>query len=861
MSHEREGRYRESGGADTPGTVTELAPGKRTLTQALETPMHAPGSPAHPVQRRLRNAPSVGADLDLDAAPIADGLAAAFLAPRSPVQAKAAALIETEPQQVHAAAERGTATPSTTLPYRAELEASLGHDLSGVQAHVGGAAEKAAADMGAEAFATGDHVVLPANPSLHTVAHEVAHVVQQRDGVQLAGGVGAAGDVYERHADTVADRVVRGEPSGDLVTGTTAAGPVSSAVQKQESAAPAAAEAEAPYEPSWDDIVAASTGDDDAMDALDIAWIDSLPEDLPTQIDRSFAVSKQHAVVKLLMKKRTAAIKAQHKKDVATLDRDTKARLGKGARIKDDEQYKVARAALDDNQAQELEAASAVAQTEAGAKSQKVETTSSAVAAPDKELPWMQGRLLARVNFVAWGSYVLGSTAKLKAHYAGVASVPGASSIVLSQDATARFVSARAWFEAQFPGNTFLRRGGGLQIRNRHQGDHAKGKLGHPLGIAVDFDATANPHQKDKVAQFMLRQFGGTPAASPGAAREEGANSMELPEGSARTVEAMGDAMDEGDALTKRQLAFLTQAQAAYEEMFATSERFQDSLRDQMPALRKAQEVYLTVVRPGQHRLVEVQRNLGRLRKKSRNASDPKIAALQAEEIQLKATVGAAHAGVSATMLSAFSPWIGEMQGFVDKAKQDHGADMSMKVDAATARSLVPQIQKATQPRQLKRFLADSKSKAIFAGFDADLIDQSFEAARDAMAARAEEVANARTAAAGVWFRQELIERLTADPVAVFGTGSDVVADPSVMQYLEKGFVRHDELNRPGDGVDDNKIREVFNGEFMKAMLMHGWYTGAAWNSSVDTMHFDFLEGYAAIVNSGGDDKMYGPTD
>jgi hypothetical protein len=217
MSHEREGRYRESGGADTPGAAAELAPGKRTLTQALEAPRRAHGFPTDAVQRRLRNAPSTGAD-PLDAAPIADGLAAAFLAPRAPVQARAGSLADTEPQQIHAAAERGTATPSTSLPYRAELESSLGHDLTGVQAHVGGAAETAAADMGAEAFATGDHVVLPANPSLHTVAHEVAHVVQQRDGVQLKGGVGEVGDAYERQADEVADRVVKREriaPSGN----------------------------------------------------------------------------------------------------------------------------------------------------------------------------------------------------------------------------------------------------------------------------------------------------------------------------------------------------------------------------------------------------------------------------------------------------------------------------------------------------------------------------------------------------------------------------------------------------------------------------------------------------------------------
>jgi hypothetical protein len=54
-----------------------------------------------------------------------------------------------------------------------------------------------------------DHVVLGAGADLHTVAHEEAHVVQQRSGVQLKGGVGEVGDAYEQQADEVADRVVR----------------------------------------------------------------------------------------------------------------------------------------------------------------------------------------------------------------------------------------------------------------------------------------------------------------------------------------------------------------------------------------------------------------------------------------------------------------------------------------------------------------------------------------------------------------------------------------------------------------------------------------------------------------------------
>ena len=72
--------------------------------------------------------------------------------------------------------------------------------------------------MGADAFATGEQVAFAArSPTLHTAAHEAAHVVQQRAGVHLKGGVGEAGDPYERHADAVADRVVAGQSSEDLL--------------------------------------------------------------------------------------------------------------------------------------------------------------------------------------------------------------------------------------------------------------------------------------------------------------------------------------------------------------------------------------------------------------------------------------------------------------------------------------------------------------------------------------------------------------------------------------------------------------------------------------------------------------------
>ncbi len=106
----------------------------------------------------------------------------------------------------------------SALPHLDTVQRSFGrHDVTGVQAHVGGDAAITAHAMGASAYASGNQVGFASSPDLETAAHEAAHVVQQRGGVSLKGGIGEAGDVYERHADEVAATVVRGESAESLL--------------------------------------------------------------------------------------------------------------------------------------------------------------------------------------------------------------------------------------------------------------------------------------------------------------------------------------------------------------------------------------------------------------------------------------------------------------------------------------------------------------------------------------------------------------------------------------------------------------------------------------------------------------------
>ena len=112
---------------------------------------------------------------------------------------------------VHDIAASGVSGSGAGLPYGDSIQEAFGqdHDISSIRAHSGSEATAATDALGAHAYASGESVAFGSGQAdLHTAAHEAAHVVQQRAGVNVDGGVGTAGDVYEQHADKVADQVV-----------------------------------------------------------------------------------------------------------------------------------------------------------------------------------------------------------------------------------------------------------------------------------------------------------------------------------------------------------------------------------------------------------------------------------------------------------------------------------------------------------------------------------------------------------------------------------------------------------------------------------------------------------------------------
>ncbi|WP_399553199.1 DUF4157 domain-containing protein [Streptomyces sp. gCLA4] len=98
---------------------------------------------------------------------------------------------------------------------RTDMEARLGADFSDVRIHDNSAAKASAAEVGARAYTSGSHVVIGAGGNdKHTLAHELTHVIQQRQG-PVAGTDNGAGlkvsdpsDRFEREAEANASRVM-----------------------------------------------------------------------------------------------------------------------------------------------------------------------------------------------------------------------------------------------------------------------------------------------------------------------------------------------------------------------------------------------------------------------------------------------------------------------------------------------------------------------------------------------------------------------------------------------------------------------------------------------------------------------------
>jgi hypothetical protein len=296
---------------DRPAPKPTVAPGKRTLTQGLSRGVtrplmpvqwkHAPVDEETRVREQGRREAETWRWMEMTVRPdlfLESGEHDAGEESSAPVVQQESTGTSLPDAEAHEVAAAGVAGSGGALPHRDRIQDAFGHhDVSRVQAHIGGPAAEAGRAMGAAAYATGDRVAFAGAPDLHTAAHEAAHVVQQRAGVSLPAGVGQAGDAYEQHADAVADHVVRGESAAGLLDqagAPSSAAPAAPAVQRRSmpgsapAAAPGATPATASPGPTASSPAgqgaAASSADDEA--AIEAAEQTALADEIETLLSR-----------------------------------------------------------------------------------------------------------------------------------------------------------------------------------------------------------------------------------------------------------------------------------------------------------------------------------------------------------------------------------------------------------------------------------------------------------------------------------------------------------------------------------------------------------------------------------------------
>ena len=130
-----------------------------------------------------------------------------------------AALIEEERSPVHDVVSSGGAPLAPDV--RADMESRFGQGFGDVRVHTDGAAHDSAKSVNAHAYTVGSSIVFQrdkydpgSDAGRHMLAHELTHVVQQRngpvDGTDKGGGVRVSdpSDRFEREAVSNADRLM-----------------------------------------------------------------------------------------------------------------------------------------------------------------------------------------------------------------------------------------------------------------------------------------------------------------------------------------------------------------------------------------------------------------------------------------------------------------------------------------------------------------------------------------------------------------------------------------------------------------------------------------------------------------------------
>ncbi len=415
--------------------------------------------------------------------------------------------------------------------------------------------------------------------------------------------------------------------------------------------------------------------------------------------------------------------------------------------------------------------------------------------------------------------------AKVKAHFEGIGAAKDGT--ILAADARSRYDLARDAFAAEHTSvNAHMTSPqDAMSMRDRHEGRYPLGKLGHPLGLAMDFQAYDSPNLHSEFArrnnaslnEYMLSKFGG------------GRSHMDVDN---NAVVAMGQHAAAG-ALTAKDHALEQNIKDQYNEMADTSERFQSALTpDQKTKLAATRQTYFES-EAEKTRLDGLKRAGKTHTQEYRDLKDK----LKGDDLIIGRAMGV-----------GFSDWISDLEGddstskaSLQKAEADEASLKAPKV--ALSRMSAPQLDDYAKANHLS---ARDPAKSATA-----YLAQLTHERNDRVAA---DDKNEKTAGGEMKAHADLIRKLR-DPAQVFGAGElkngtwqtkRDVSDPSIMQLIEHGFVRNDKAPN-ADGT-------MFNADTVGMLARFGFAPGSNFG---DTQHFDFVEGERAVITNPA--YTYGP--
>lgn len=798
-------------------------------------------------------------------------------------------------------AASGVEGPGEPYPFLDQIQVSFGaHDLSGLRAHTGNRAAAASRKLGGIAYAFGDRVAFDGTPTLHTAAHEATHFLQQRAGHKAKGGIDTPGDRHESQANEVAAAVVAGRPAGHLLAFmASGGGGAQASVQRQTappgtagptgpttSPGPTAASAPTVVPPSrtadWPQVSAAGN-DRDAKQQLDIEWIDQLPDYLRHTIDVAFADNKADAAVTRKAKSDAKMKQADtaYAKAKAALRRATAERLQvkpSSPKIDQDPDYVTQERKLAATRDQEKAARMAELEQNHDASMPAGQRKQSVTQPPDRTVKRLEGRALARTNFMSWAIHVTGSAEAAKRHYSSMREVRGEPGMWLAGEAASRFEAARADFESRHPGYTFPSTDVAQSMRAAHQERNGVGMLGHALGVAFDFWAADNPNLKGAsneptgLNSYMLGTFGADPTTG-----KKGRTIMDLGKAGDAKIEAAGKHAMAGKR-TVDDDAIVNNIRAQFDEIATTSERFKASLAPHLPRLQELRDLYFN--QPAlKSKVTEIDNKIRILDKlataklaEEKFAPDEALSkqeqaqqkaerlaaikqeigrSLRVERSNAKEQFDASEIEVPQGLEEVFSTWINTLTAQLAASKANQ---TKLQADANAASDAMATLKRLYKPDDIDAFATEhGLPPRSGKGYDyKKLLTAELQSKKNKATDAATYAKNEST----VYI--ELIEKL-ANPKKVFGTGvhdadqhwhtKREASEVSIMQLAEGGFIRNDAMPDLEPGQRNNgRRKQVFNAEVAATLARFGWSPGSTFG---DTMHFDFVEGYTNAVPGG----------